>query len=96
MTRTSPTTLVDLGTSHSKDIETKSEQDLEKSLERNPLKESKDETTTPIEDEPVPTSKKPLSFYLAFLSIMIMVLLVSLDSTALAVAIPVSSSKILN
>jgi hypothetical protein len=34
--------------------------------------------------------RNPLHFYLAFLSLVIMVLLVSLDSTSLAVAIPVS------
>lgn len=36
--------------------------------------------------------KKPLSFYFAFLSLVIMVFIVSIDSTALAVAIPVSDS----
>lgn len=40
--------------------------------------------------EPTQASKKPLSFYLAFLSLLMMVLIVSLDSTILAVALPVS------
>lgn len=36
-------------------------------------------------------AKKPLSFYMAFLALNICVLLVSLDATALSVAVPVSS-----
>ena len=36
-------------------------------------------------------TKKPLSFYMTFLALNICVLLVSLDSTALSVAIPVST-----
>ena len=42
------------------------------------------------EDYSLPSKRKPLSFYFAFLSLVIMVLLVSLDSTALGVAVPVS------
>ena len=41
-------------------------------------------------DGSLPSKGKALSFYFAFLSLVIMVLLVSLDSTALGVAIPVS------
>jgi hypothetical protein len=37
------------------------------------------------------SKRKPVAFYFAFLSLVIMVLIVSLDSTALAVAIPVRS-----
>lgn len=37
-------------------------------------------------------AKKPLSFYLTFLALNICVLLVSLDTTALSVAIPVHST----
>lgn len=40
--------------------------------------------------EPTQASKKPFSFYLAFLSLLMMVLIVSLDSTILSVALPVS------
>lgn len=40
------------------------------------------------EDDDTP-KKKPLSFYLAFLAINISTFIVSLDATALAVAIPV-------
>lgn len=36
-------------------------------------------------------AKKPLSFYMTFLALSICVLLVSLDATALSVAVPVSS-----
>lgn len=39
------------------------------------------------------TSKKPLSFWLSFIALNITVFIVSLDSTALAVAVPVRSSK---
>lgn len=38
--------------------------------------------------------KKPLSFYLAFLSLLMMVLIVSLDSTILAVALPVGRRRV--
>lgn len=41
----------------------------------------------------VETSKKPLSFWLSFIALNITVFIVSLDSTALAVAVPVRSSK---
>lgn len=37
---------------------------------------------------------KPMSFHLAFLSLLIMVFIVSFDATALAVAIPVSPTNI--
>ena len=37
-------------------------------------------------------SKKPLSFYMTFLALNICVFLVSLDATALSVAVPVSST----
>ena len=37
-------------------------------------------------------AKKPLSFYMTFLALNICVLLVSLDATALSVAVPVSST----
>ena len=37
-------------------------------------------------------AKKPLSFYMTFLALNICVLLVSLDATALSVAVPVSSN----
>ena len=37
---------------------------------------------------------KPMSFHLAFLSLLIMVFIVSIDATALAVAIPVSTKRI--
>jgi hypothetical protein len=40
-----------------------------------------------------PVSTKPLSFFLAFLPLNISTLVVSLDATALAVAIPVSSER---
>jgi hypothetical protein len=50
-----------------------------------------------LEQEQVPVNnggkaKKPLSFYMTFLALNICVLLVSLDATALAVAVPVSST----
>ncbi|KUI60137.1 hypothetical protein VP1G_07374 [Cytospora mali] len=44
--------------------------------------------------EPIRTSKKPLSFYFAFLSLLMMVLIVSLDATILAVALPEISSEL--
>lgn len=44
--------------------------------------------------EPAPASKKPISFYLAFLSLLMMVLIVSLDATILAVALPVGSVQL--
>lgn len=49
------------------------------------------------EEEQVPPNnsgkaKKPLSFYMTFLALNICVLLVSLDTTALSVAVPVSST----
>lgn len=37
--------------------------------------------------------KKPVSLYFVFLSLVIMVLIVSIDSTTLAVAIPVCTSN---
>ncbi|VUC23264.1 unnamed protein product [Clonostachys rosea] len=40
------------------------------------------------------TKRKPVAFYFAFLSLVIMVLIVSLDSTALAVAIPVLTNQL--
>lgn len=40
--------------------------------------------------EPASGGKKPLSFYLALACLMIMVLLCSMDSTIMAVSIPVS------
>ena len=48
----------------------------------------------PVEahSEQVATSSKPISFYLAFLALNISVFVVSLDATALAVAIPVCYS----
>lgn len=39
-------------------------------------------------------AKKPLSFYMTFLALSICVLLVSLDATALSVAVPVSSTTL--
>lgn len=50
-----------------------------------------------LEGEQVPLNddkkaKKPLSFYMTFLALNICVLLVSLDATALSVAVPVSST----
>lgn len=39
-------------------------------------------------------TRKPVSFYLTFAALNICVLLVSLDATALSVAVPVSSSSI--
>lgn len=56
--------------------------DTEKVDER----ESAADTTRPY--------KKPLSFYLAFLSLLMMVLIVSLDSTILAVALPVGRRRV--
>ena len=41
----------------------------------------------------IETSKKPLSFWLSFVALNITVFIVSLDSTALAVAVPVCSSE---
>jgi hypothetical protein len=38
---------------------------------------------------------KPLRFYLAFLCLLLMVLMVSIDATALGVAIPVCSNELL-
>lgn len=43
------------------------------------------------EDAGIETSKKPLSFWLSFVALNITVFIVSLDSTALAVAVPVRS-----
>ena len=54
----------------------------------------RDAESPSAEDGSLPSKKKPLSFYFTFLSLVIMVLLVSLDSTALGVAIPVSRLKI--
>lgn len=45
--------------------------------------------TEPLDDDATKTDKKPLSFYLSFLALNIVVFIVSLDATALAVAIPV-------
>ncbi|ROW03613.1 hypothetical protein VPNG_07162 [Cytospora leucostoma] len=44
--------------------------------------------------EPTRNSKKPLSFYMAFLSLLMMVLIVSLDATILPVALPKISNEI--
>ncbi|KAI1826771.1 MFS general substrate transporter [Xylaria intraflava] len=44
--------------------------------------------------EAIPSKRKPLRFYLAFLSLVIMVLLVSIDSTGLSVAIPVITREL--
>lgn len=52
--------------------------------------ERKDEIIAPESAEVQPPKKKPFSFYLAFLAINISTFIVSLDATALAVAIPVS------
>ena len=46
----------------------------------------------PTKPETELKTKKPLSFHMAFLALNLMVLIVSLDATALAVAIPVPSS----
>lgn len=54
--------------------------------------ESKVETRVgnPLTEQDVGVkTKKPLSFHLSFLALNLMVLIVSLDATALAVAIPV-------
>jgi MFS family permease len=40
------------------------------------------------------TTKKPLSFYLAFSSLLIMVFIVSLDTTTLAVALPIVAREL--
>lgn len=50
-----------------------------------------------VEEEQVPPgrvgkAKKPLSFWMTFLALNICVLLVSLDATALSVAVPVGST----
>jgi len=45
----------------------------------------------PSEPRPGVKTTKPLSFHMSFLALNLMVLLVSLDATALAVAIPVKS-----
>ncbi len=52
-----------------------------------------------LEQEQVPLTnggkaKKPLSFYMTFFALNICVLLVSLDATALSVAVPVSQTVI--
>ena len=52
-------------------------------------------STQAAEEETTNPRKKPVAFYFAFLSLVIMVLIVSLDSTALAVAIPVRSAPAL-
>ena len=46
-------------------------------------------TTEALDDNATKTDKKSLSFYLSFLALDIVVFIVSLDATALAVAIPV-------
>ncbi|KAI1159040.1 MFS transporter [Nemania serpens] len=54
-------------------------------------------TSSQLESGPETLStqrKKPLQFYLAFLSLVIMALLVSLDSTVLSVAIPVITREL--
>lgn len=54
-------------------------------------RDTSDPLPMPPEASPAPSNaKKPLSFYLAFFSLLLVVLLVSLDATALAVTIPVS------
>jgi hypothetical protein len=45
-------------------------------------------------DDPAAKRKKPLSFYLAFSCLLIMVLLCAMDSTIMAVSIPVSQSTL--
>lgn len=48
-------------------------------------------------DDPVGTAgrhRKPLSFYMAFLCLVIMVFLCSMDSTIMAVSIPVSQCQL--
>ncbi|KAI1291195.1 MFS general substrate transporter [Xylaria venustula] len=53
------------------------------------------ERDTPVNDEgPTRRRGKPVHFYLAFLSLVVMVLLVSLDSTGLSVAIPVITREL--
>lgn len=70
------------------------EAQMEGGQERNPERQIADAPMVPVETIPAPSNwNKPLSFYLAFLSLLIMVLLVSLDATALAVAIPVSQTS---
>lgn len=52
--------------------------------------ETKDEAEpTELEGGRPRRKRKPLSFFLAFISLLLMVFLVSLDATTLAVAIPV-------
>lgn len=46
------------------------------------------------ESDDKPSRKKPLSFYLGFLCLLIMILLVSLDSTCMAVSIPTISQEL--
>lgn len=68
------------------------ESQIKDDQEANPEEYQEDPSTAPAETDSAPSNwNKPLSFYLAFLSLVIMVLLVSLDATALAVAIPVGS-----
>ncbi|KAF2720421.1 MFS general substrate transporter [Polychaeton citri CBS 116435] len=50
--------------------------------------------TEPSEVEAGTSRKKPWSFYLAFLSLVLMVLVVSLDATTLPVALPVITRKL--
>jgi MFS family permease len=56
-----------------------------------------DEQQAPHETNARPTLRdklnKPMTFHLAFLSLLIMVLIVSIDATALAVALPVSAKN---
>src|ERR1700761_4362108 len=54
------------------------------------------EEKTPLEGQsPISTkNKKPLSFHLAFLGMLVMVFIVSLDTTTLAVAIPVIANDL--
>lgn len=77
--------------------------DLEVSAEAGPQgagssPEAKDSVALNDEaDEPVRTAgrrRKPLSFYMAFLCLLIMVFLCSMDSTIMAVSIPVSQSQL--
>lgn len=64
-------------------------------LEHGKRADASDQPITPVshEDAGKETSRKPLSFWLSFLALNISVFIVSLDSTALAVAVPVRSNQ---
>ncbi|KAF4625550.1 hypothetical protein G7Y89_g12615 [Cudoniella acicularis] len=65
----------------------------EKTIEQN-TSESPSPSTLSEDGQTSPKKKKPLSFWLAFISLLVMVFVASLDSTTLTVAIPIITNQL--